>query len=302
MSHRDAVHYSAVAPNPSTEFVRQIWFVEGANDVYLWSPAVDQYVLYTPDVVVPPQPAATLTAAGIVELATDAEVAAGTDTDRAVTPSGLQSKVNALIDAAPTNLNTLGKLADALGDDATFSATVAAALATKANADGTNVSTPALSDADNSLVNTGHLQAVVEDTAVSNTNVDDARSQLTVLGATNSAAKQRFVTLPALDRFVSLVERLFAGAPGGSSSSLAAEDDVVLLDGTAGVPTLNVGNPALFKKKAYRVISVSSANTPVVELNGLYPAVNGTTTFNLALGQTLTLIPTSLGKWVAIVS
>ena len=36
---------------------------------------------------------ASETAAGIVELATDAEVAAGTDTERAVTPAGLQAKL-----------------------------------------------------------------------------------------------------------------------------------------------------------------------------------------------------------------
>jgi hypothetical protein len=39
-------------------------------------------------------PSGTTTAAGLVELATDAETQAGTDTIRAVTPSGLQSKVS----------------------------------------------------------------------------------------------------------------------------------------------------------------------------------------------------------------
>jgi len=41
--------------------------------------------------------------------------------------------VNAVIDAAPANLNTLNELAEALGDDANYAATVTSSLATKAD-------------------------------------------------------------------------------------------------------------------------------------------------------------------------
>lgn len=298
MSHKDAIHYSDVAPVPATSFIRSFWYVHDTNDLWIWNPFTDQYVEYVPDVVVPPPPAATETSAGIVELATNAEALAGTATDRAVTPANLQAKVDALVEGAPVNLNTLNALAAAIADDAGFATTVANALSTKANADGTNVNTPSLSDADTSLSNSLHVQQVVEDSAATNTNVDDARSQLVVAGATNAAGNQRFVTLPGLDRYTALAERIVAGGAGGSSDSLQLTDDVVLVDGTAGILTFNIGNPASFKRKAYTICCVNADNTPVVTFNGLYPAVDGATSIPMTVGMVLTLIPTSLSSWI----
>lgn len=75
--------------------------------------------------------AASDTAAGIVELATDAETLTGTATNRAVTPANLQAKIDALVASAPGLLNTLDELAAALGDDPNFATTMTTALAGK---------------------------------------------------------------------------------------------------------------------------------------------------------------------------
>jgi hypothetical protein len=74
---------------------------------------------------------ASESASGVVELATSAETLTGTDTGRAVTPAGLQAKLDALLDGAPTALDTLNELAAAIGDDANFASTVTTALAGK---------------------------------------------------------------------------------------------------------------------------------------------------------------------------
>jgi hypothetical protein len=67
-------------------------------------------------------PAASLTAQGIVELATDAEVAAGTDTVRAVTPAGLKSVTDTITSSVGTkqpldqDLTDISGLAPAAND------------------------------------------------------------------------------------------------------------------------------------------------------------------------------------------
>lgn len=80
-------------------------------------------------------PAASDTAQGPVELATNAETVTGTDTARATTPAGVAAAIAAgiaaLINSAPGALDTLDELAAALGDDANFAATVTTALAGK---------------------------------------------------------------------------------------------------------------------------------------------------------------------------
>lgn len=82
--------------------------------------------------------AATETASGKVELATNAETITGTDTVRATHPAGvkaaIQAAIAALVNAAPAALDTLNELATALGNDASFATTVTTALAAKAPA------------------------------------------------------------------------------------------------------------------------------------------------------------------------
>lgn len=79
---------------------------------------------------------ASETVKGIVELATLAEVATGTDSVRAVTPAGVRQERTALREeilgsGVPEALDTLDELAAALGDDANFAASVTTALAGK---------------------------------------------------------------------------------------------------------------------------------------------------------------------------
>jgi hypothetical protein len=75
--------------------------------------------------------AASLTAAGIVELATTGETTTGTDALRAVTPAGVQAAIDALVGGAPGALNTLNELAAAIGDDASYASGITTALALK---------------------------------------------------------------------------------------------------------------------------------------------------------------------------
>lgn len=78
---------------------------------------------------------ATETRTGLVELATTAEAKAGTDTARAVTSAGLAAAIAdaiaKLVNSAPGALDQLNELAAALGNDANFAATMTNALATK---------------------------------------------------------------------------------------------------------------------------------------------------------------------------
>lgn len=85
-------------------------------------------------------PDATVTIKGIVELATLAEVSAGADFDRAVTPQGVRQertalKAEILGAGVPGALDTLDELAAALGDDANYAATVTTALANRVRVD-----------------------------------------------------------------------------------------------------------------------------------------------------------------------
>jgi hypothetical protein len=79
---------------------------------------------------------ASETVKGIVELASLAEVAAGSDSVRAVTPAGVRQERDAvradiLGAGVPEALDTLDELAAALGDDANFAASVTTSLAGK---------------------------------------------------------------------------------------------------------------------------------------------------------------------------
>lgn len=83
---------------------------------------------------------ATTAVKGVVELATLAEVATGTDSGRAVTPEGVRQerialKAEILGAGVPAALDTLDELAAALADDASFSATVTTGLANRLRVD-----------------------------------------------------------------------------------------------------------------------------------------------------------------------
>lgn len=85
-------------------------------------------------------PDATTAAAGKIEIATLAEVAAGTDTVRAVTPEGVRQervalKAEILGAGVPAALDTLDELAAAIADDASYAATVTTALGNRVRVD-----------------------------------------------------------------------------------------------------------------------------------------------------------------------
>lgn len=68
----------------------------------------------------------------------DAQIPAGITRDAELS-AAVAAAVNGLLDGAPGALNTLRELADAIGDDANFAASVTAALAAKAAIDGSNI-------------------------------------------------------------------------------------------------------------------------------------------------------------------
>ena len=79
---------------------------------------------------------ATVLVKGVVELATLAEVATGTDSVRVVTPEGVRQertalKAEILGAGVPAALDTLDELAAALADDANYAASVTTALSNK---------------------------------------------------------------------------------------------------------------------------------------------------------------------------
>lgn len=85
-------------------------------------------------------------AKGIVELASLAEVAAGVDIERAVTPAGVRQeraalKAEILGSDVPAALDTLDELAAALGDDANFAATLTTGLGNRLRFDQAQVLT-----------------------------------------------------------------------------------------------------------------------------------------------------------------
>jgi hypothetical protein len=85
-------------------------------------------------------PDASETTKGILELADLAEVAAGVDVARAVTPAGVRQerialKTEILGAGVPAALDTLDELAAALGDDANFGATITTALGNRVRTD-----------------------------------------------------------------------------------------------------------------------------------------------------------------------
>ena len=83
---------------------------------------------------------------------------AGTNTTQIATTAyvtnSVSTAVNAVIDAAPSALNTLNELAAALNDDASFASTIATSLSTKASLTGSEVLTnKTISGSSNTLTN-----------------------------------------------------------------------------------------------------------------------------------------------------
>lgn len=85
-------------------------------------------------------PDATISSKGSIEIATLAEVAAGVDATLAVTPEGVRQerialKAEILGAGVPGALDTLDELAAALGDNASYAASVTTSLASRVRTD-----------------------------------------------------------------------------------------------------------------------------------------------------------------------
>lgn len=130
---------------------------------------------------------ATETSQGIVEIATQAEANAGTDTARVITPATLAVLLASLSSAVkseilgagvPEALNTLDELAQALGDDANFASSVTSSLAGKQPLDTDLTAIAALaSAADKMPYATGSgTWALADLTAFARTLLDDANA------------------------------------------------------------------------------------------------------------------------------
>lgn len=126
-------------------------------------------------------PDASETVKGIIEIATLAEVATGTDALRAVTAAGVRQertalKAEILGAGVPGALDTLDELAAALGDDGNFAATVTNALANKQPLDADLTAIAALASvADRVPYSTGaQTWALATFTAAGRALIDDA--------------------------------------------------------------------------------------------------------------------------------
>lgn len=95
--------------------------------------------------------AATTTAQGIVELATTTETTTGTDTVRAVTPAGVKAAVDALVNAAPGALDTLGEIATQLAADESAASALTTTVAGKQPIDADLTAIAALASAADKL-------------------------------------------------------------------------------------------------------------------------------------------------------
>lgn len=141
-------------------------------------------------------PDASETVKGIAEIATLAEVAAGTDSTRIVTAAGVRQERTALKEeilgaGVPAALDTLDELAAALGDDANFASTVTTALSNKQPLDADLTAIAALASAANKVpYATGSgTWALADLTAAGRALIDDAdaAAQRTTLSVYSSS-------------------------------------------------------------------------------------------------------------------
>lgn len=126
-------------------------------------------------------PTASDTVAGVIEIATLAEVTTGTDATRAVTPQGVKQATDAVRSSilgagVPAALDTLDELAAALADDANYAASVTTALAGKQPLDADLTAIAALTSAANKVpYSTGtNTWALADFSAAGRALVDDA--------------------------------------------------------------------------------------------------------------------------------
>jgi hypothetical protein len=161
------VHVDATAPNASPagsagNSIGELWVNNSLS-----TPGLNYY---TGAAFVNLTPSGTVSTPGLVELATDAETQAGTDTQRAVTPSGLQSKIS---DSVSTSSST----------------TIASATAVKTAYDLANIALPRTGG-----TVTGQILISPSGSLVFEGSTDDSFE--TTLAVVNPTSSDRTITLP----------------------------------------------------------------------------------------------------------
>ena len=159
---------------------------------------------------------ASESATGVVELATTSEVTAGTDTERAVTPAGVQAAVDALVDSAPGALDTLNELAAALGDDASYASTVTTALALKAP-----IASPTFTGTI-AIPNIANLETAVAANTAKNTNVSTdlgVSASGSAFTVTSSDGNNASLTLADTDNWGVMSDEMFDKLDGIETSA-----------------------------------------------------------------------------------
>ncbi|WP_321940052.1 tail fiber domain-containing protein [Paraburkholderia sp. J8-2] len=150
--------------------------------------------------------------------------ALGTDTGQAASTAFVQAAIAAVIDGAPGALNTLKELADALGDNANYAATVTNALTLKADTSYVDTSISAATEAANDRIYSGDTAV----TAAANDRMDSGDT------ATLAAAKQytnttTAQTLAAAQQYTD--EQVVAAIEGVTGAGFS--DDAPPMDGQA---------------------------------------------------------------------
>jgi len=224
--------------------------------------------------------------------------ATGTNTTQIATTAFVQGEVTALVDSAPSTLNTLNELAAALGDDANFSTTVTNSIAAKLPLAGGTM-TGDISHASDFTIDVGGDISLDADGGDIN-----FKNGGTLFGSINSdAASPQAMRIQA---HVSDGDIVFKGSDGGSTITALTLDM-----SEAGAATFNSTvtatgatiNGTLDIEEVYEKVNISNGTTGAITLNtqeqgvifyNVNQTANRTINFsnvnaNLAIGQSVTV-------------
>ena len=212
----------------------------------------------------------------------------GTNTTQIATTAFVQTEVTALIDSAPSTLNTLNELAAALGDDANFSTTVTNSIATKLPlAGGTITGNVTYNDSVKALFGNGSDLQIFHDGSA---NYIQGNSNLNITTANGSDFSITAVNNGAVTVYYDGSAKLATTSTGVNVTGTAVTDGVTV-DGTLDI------------EEVYEKVTTQTSTTgtitfdttaQAVELYTANQTANRTINFsnvnaNLAIGQSLTV-------------